>query len=179
LVSAGIVAFATAPAAAALSAPVIGEEVPATATVESRGVAMNSPMLAVDPTNSRFVALAHRQDAPDFGCGLEVSGDGGAGFVPADPIPTLPPGAERCYAPEVAFDGKGTLYFLFVGLHGAGNNPMGVFLTTSTDNGRTFGTPRQLLGPSNYQVTAGASIWCGCTRPTTTCWGGSRPRTTP
>ena len=144
--------LSTAPAAASLRAPVIGEETPATATVSARGVAMNSPALAVDPTNRRFVVLAHRQDAPEFGCGLQVSGDGGLGFVPANPVPALPDGAERCYAPEVAFDRSGTLYFLFIGLHGQGNNPMGVFLTSSTDNGRTFAPPRQLLGPSNYQV---------------------------
>ena len=150
--AAGIGIATTVPAVAGLSAPVVGEESPATAMFAAQGVAMNSPMLAVDPTDSRFVVLAHRQDAPEFGCGLQVSGNGGLGFVPANPVPTLPPGAERCYAPEVAFDRHGKLYYLFIGLHGQGNNPMGIFLTTSTDNGRTFDTPRQLLGPSNYQV---------------------------
>ena len=72
-------------------------------------------------------------DALDFGCALEVSGDAGGTFVPANPVPTLPPGAEKCYGPEVAFDRKGTLYFLFVGLRGTGNTPMGVFLTSSSD----------------------------------------------
>lgn len=137
---------------AAAGAPRVVPDVPVTATDLRRGEANNSPALAVDPTESRFVALAHRSDAPDFGCGLEVSGDGGRGWQPADPVPELPPGAEKCYAPEVAFDGHGRLYFLFVGLQGAGNSPMGAFLTSSVDRGRTFSAPQPVLGPDNYMV---------------------------
>jgi len=81
-----------------------------------------------------------------------VSGDGGRGWVRAEPVPELPPGAERCYAPEIAFDGHGRLYFLFVGLEGLGNSPMGVFITSSTDRGRTFSSPHQVLGRQNYMV---------------------------
>lgn len=127
-------------------------ELPVTATDLRRGEANNSPVLAVDPTQSRFLALAHRVDAPDFGCGLEVSGDGGRGWQPADPVPELSPRAEKCYAPEVGFDGHGRLYFLFVGLQGAGNSPMGAFLTSSVDRGRTFSPPTMVLGPENYMV---------------------------
>ncbi|MGH9224809.1 MAG: sialidase family protein [Acidimicrobiales bacterium] len=114
--------------------------------------ANNSPVLAADPTDGRFVVAAHRVDAPVFGCGLQVSGDGGRGWVGVDPVPVLPEGADVCYAPEVAFDRKGTLFYLFVGLQGLGNEPMGVFLTTSSDRGRTFSSPRQVLGEQNYQV---------------------------
>ncbi|MGH9226937.1 MAG: sialidase family protein [Acidimicrobiales bacterium] len=114
--------------------------------------ANNSPMLVVDPTNGRFVVAAHRVDAPVFGCGLQVSSNGGRDWVGVDPVPTLPEGAERCYAPEVAFDRKGTLYYLFIGLMGLGNEPMGVFLTTSTNRGRSFSTPWKILDEQNYQV---------------------------
>jgi hypothetical protein len=127
-------------------------EVPVTANDLRAPRAQNSPMLAADPTNSRFVVAATRRDAPDFSCGLELSGDGGRGWVPTTPVPKLPSGVEKCYSPEVAFDRDGVLYYLFVGLHGRGNTPIGVFLTSSDDRGRSFSKPQRLLGPGNYQV---------------------------
>lgn len=114
--------------------------------------ANNSPALAVDPTARQFVAMASRTDAPDFDCRLHVSGDGGRTWWPTEPVPRLPTAAEKCYAPEIAFAADGTLYYLFVGLHGRGNQPMGVFLTTSTDRARSFTPPVQVLGPGNYMV---------------------------
>ena len=123
-----------------------------TATDLRRVGANNSPALASDPTQPRFVALAFRSDAPEFSCGLQVSGDGGRGWQPADPVPVLPEGAEKCYAPEVAFDRQGRLYYLFLGLQGVGNSPMGAFLTSSVDRGRTWAPPHMVLGPENYMV---------------------------
>lgn len=114
--------------------------------------ANNSPQVAADPTDASFLALASRLDAPDFSCALHVSGDGGRSWIPVEPVPALPEGAEKCYAPEVAFGPDGRLFYLFVGLHGSGNEPMGVFLVTSTDRGRSFSPPRQVLGEENYQV---------------------------
>lgn len=130
----------------------IGPNVPVTATDVNVEEANNSPVLAEDPTEPRFVALASRFDNPDFGCALHLSGDGGRYWVPVQPVPELPPGAEKCYAPELAFDGNGTLYYLFVGLQGAGNSPMGAFLTTSSDRGRSFSTPRPILGPGDAPI---------------------------
>lgn len=127
-------------------------ETPVTATHQTMGPANNSPALAADPNDARFVVMANRLDAPDFSCALHLSGDGGRGWVPAIPVPDLPEGAEKCYAPEVAFDRRGVLYYLFVGLAGPGNEPMGVFLTSSSDRGRTFSPPHQLLGPHNFAV---------------------------
>ncbi len=132
-----------------------GPEVPATATDLGLQRASNSPAMVSDPTDNRFLALANRTDGPDFGCALQVSGDGGQTWVGADPVPALPPGSEKCYAPEVAFDGHGTLYYLFVGLAGLGNSPVGVFLTTTRDRGRTFSPSRQVLGPLNFSVRMG------------------------
>lgn len=145
--SGGIIGPAT-----AVDTPHVISEVPVTATDLRRAEAYNSPTMAVDPGQSRFVALAHRTDAPEFGCGLEVSGDGGRGWIRAEPTAELPAGAEKCYAPEVAFGPGGRLYYLFVGLAGPGNAPMGVFLTSSTDRGRSFAAPRMVLGPENYMV---------------------------
>jgi hypothetical protein len=133
----------------------VGENLPATANAAVSAIASNSPMLAVDPTEERFVVMANRIDAGDFSCALQVSGDGGQTFVPANPVPALPDGAEKCYAPEVAFDKKGVLYYLFVGLHGAGNQPMGVFLTKSTDRSGTFSEPLAL------PALAAGCIWYG------------------
>lgn len=132
--------------------PRVEPEVPVTATDQALAAANNSPVFAADPTEARFVVLANRLDAPDFGCALQVSGDGGRGWLPTNPVPHLPSGAEKCYAPEVAFDADGVLYFLFIGLQGAGNEPMGAFLTTSSDRGQTFSAPRQILGPLNFSV---------------------------
>lgn len=140
------------PTVAAADRPSVIPEVPVTATDLRRAEANNSPALAADPTQPRFVALAHRSDAPEFSCGLQVSGDGGRGWQPADPVPVLPAGAEKCYAPEVAFDRKGRLYYLFLGLQGLGNSPMGAFLTSSTDRGRSWAPPQMVLGPENYMV---------------------------
>lgn len=132
--------------------PKVGPEMALTPMNHSVGPSNNSPTIVADPTDGRFVAMANRMDAPDFSCALQVSGDGGRSWVPADPVPKLPKGAEKCYAPEIAFDHRGRLYYLFVGLAGEGNEPMGVFLTSSTDSARGFTEPREVLGPLNFAV---------------------------
>lgn len=130
----------------------VGLDTPATAMDEAIGPGNNSPELVADPGSSRFVVLANRVDGPDFSCALQLSGDGGATWVPADPVHTLPKGVEKCYAPEAAFDRTGRLYYLFVGLAGTGNKPVGAFLTSSVDHGRSFAPPRRVLGPDNFSV---------------------------
>lgn len=134
------------------AAPTVGPEVPVTAMDMLQTPSNNSPVVSVNPTDSRLVVLANRVDAPAFGCALQISGDGGRTWMGAVPVPALPPGADTCYGPEVAFDPDGVLHYLFIGLHGPGNEPMGVFLTTSRDRGRTFGPPREVLGPRNFGV---------------------------
>ncbi len=59
-----------------LDSPRVIENVPATTNDLRAPRAQNSAILVADPTNSRFVALANRLDAPDFSCALQVSGDG-------------------------------------------------------------------------------------------------------
>lgn len=132
--------------------PRLLNEVPVTGVDLRLGQPNNSPMVVAHPSDKDLLVLASRVDGPDFSCKLHVSGDGGRLWAPADPVPKLPPGVDKCYAPEVGYDDDGTLYYLFVGLHGAGNRPGGVFLTTSADSGRTFSTPWRVLGPLNYQV---------------------------
>lgn len=128
----------------------LGPQVAVTAANAQAGRANNSPMVVADPGEGQFLALANRLDAPDYSCSLHVSGDGGKRWTPVTPVPVLPPGADKCYGPEVAIDGKGRIHFAFLGLVGAGNLPMGMFLTTSTDRGRTFSPPRQVQGTLNF-----------------------------
>ncbi len=130
----------------------VAPEVAVTANHASLPEAYNSPVLAVDPTDSRFVVLANRLDAPGPGCALHLSGDGGRGWVPAAPVAAMPAGTKRCYAPQVAFDGHGLLYFVFAGLAGEDGGSSGVFLMTSADRGRTFSAPRRLLGPGGVDA---------------------------
>jgi len=132
--------------------PKVGAEVPVTAMDMLRKPSNNSPSMVADPTDSRFVVVANRLDAPAFGCALQVSGDGGRSWTGTVPVPVLPAGADTCYGPEVAFEASGALHYLFVGLQGLGNEPMGVYLTSSRDRGRTFTVPRQVLGPLNFGV---------------------------
>lgn len=132
--------------------PQVMPEVPVTPMNRAVEPASNSPQVVADPTDPLFVVIAHRLDAPRFSCSLQVSGDGGRGWITAQPVTNLPPGADTCYAPEVAFDRDGVLYYLFVGLQGAGNEPMGVFISTSSDRARTFSPPRQVLGELNFAV---------------------------
>ncbi|HEV2125951.1 MAG TPA: sialidase family protein [Chloroflexota bacterium] len=133
-------------------APNVDPEYPVTAMDQSVGLSNNSPRLVADPLEPRFVVMANRLDAPDFGCALQLSGDAGETWAPGHPVTELPDGTEKCYAPEVGFDRQGTLYYLFIGLAGRGNEPMGAFLTTSTDRGRTFSAPRRILGPLSFGV---------------------------
>lgn len=128
------------------------DEVAVTPTDFTAQFSSNSPVMAAEPGEPRFVVMANRLDAPDFGCALQVSGDGGRSWVTANPAPELPEGAEKCYAPEVAFDADGTLHYLFIGLAGPGNRPMGAFLAASDDRGVSFTPPRQVLGPLNFAV---------------------------
>lgn len=128
-------------------------DVPVTSVDVQTAVGHNSPAVAVDPTDARFAVVADRIDAPTPSCDLQMSGDGGRTWISADPVPTLPRGAERCYAPEVAFSRGGRLFYLFVGLHTQANAPMGVFLTSSTDRGRHFSKPRQVVGGHPFGVT--------------------------
>lgn len=140
------------PASAETGQPRVVDEVVVTAMHHGAGFSNNSPLIMADPTEPRFLAMANRLDAPDFGCALQVSGDRGRTWTTAKPVATLPEGAQKCYAPEIAFDAGGTLYYLFVGLAGRGNRPMGAFLTTSTDRAQSFTSPRPVLGPLNFAV---------------------------
>ncbi|HET9442661.1 MAG TPA: sialidase family protein [Acidimicrobiales bacterium] len=115
--------------------------------------ANNSPSLARSPLDPANLALANRVDKPRFSCALHVSADGGRTWQPREvPFPDGEEAPPRCYAPDVAFDSKGTLFVSFATLAGPGNVPNAVWLTTSADQGRTLAVPRRVLGPLAFQT---------------------------
>lgn len=130
--------------------PQLGQQVAVTAANGRASRANNSPLLVADPGDGKFLALSNRLDSPAYGCSLHVSGDGGRRWTPVDPVPVLPDGTDLCYGPEVAIDGKGRIHYAFLGLSGPGHLPFGMYITTSTDRGRTFSAPRQVQGTFNF-----------------------------
>jgi len=130
----------------------VQQEVPVTPMNLQTGPANNSPLIVQDPKDQDVLVLANRLDAPRFGCSLWISTNGGRAWLPTASSPSLPRGADTCYGPELAFDRSGTLFYLFVGLKGRGNTPMGAFLTQSRDRGLTFEKPVRVLGPNNFQI---------------------------
>ena len=113
--------------------------------------AHNSPTLVRNPARRANLAVANRIDTPFFSCALHVSQDGGASWS-RTPIPA-PKGEEpKCFAPDVAFTRDGTLHLSFVTLRGRGNVPHAVWISRSTDGGRTLSQPRKVHGPLAFQV---------------------------
>lgn len=149
------------PVAPALGQPGTFVEAPATATDLANGILNNSPALASDPSNPDLVAMAHRVDGSDRGCGLQISGDGGEGWVGVEPLGKLPPGIDRCHSPMAAFDGQGNLYYSFLGLAGPDHRVGGVFLTRSADGARTFSPPSRVAGPLAYGARVAVDLRSG------------------
>jgi hypothetical protein len=114
--------------------------------------ANNSPSLVRNPVDENNLVTANRIDAPNYSCALNVSFDGGGRWTPTA-IPA-PAGEEpKCYAPDVAFSDDGTLYLSFVTLKGRANSPNAVWISRSSDGGKTLSTPVQTpLGPRAFQV---------------------------
>jgi hypothetical protein len=114
--------------------------------------ANNSPALVRNPADQGNLVSANRIDSPNYGCALNVSFDGGGRWT-STAIPA-PAGEEpKCYAPDVAFSSNGTLFVSFVTLKGRANSPNAVWISRSTDGGKTLSTPIETpLGPKAFQV---------------------------
>ncbi|MGH2771930.1 MAG: sialidase family protein, partial [Actinomycetota bacterium] len=111
--------------------------------------AHNSPTVARNPAMPSNIVVVNRIDTPRFSCGMHVSQDGGAAWKDVEiPFPAGEELPERCFAPDAAFDGSGTLYVSFVTLYGQGNRPNAFWLSTSTDQGKTLSTPAKIIGPA-------------------------------
>lgn len=117
--------------------------------------AHNSPSLAVHPRDPQRLVVGTRIDTPRFSCAVHASRDGGRTWRAAR-VP-IPRGEEpKCYAPDVAFSADGRLHVSYVTLRGVGNVPHAVWLTSSSDGGRTLGRPRRISGPRAFQVRLAA-----------------------
>ena len=113
--------------------------------------AHNSPTVARSPRDPGRIVVTSRIDSPDFSCALHVSSDGGEAWSRVRP--PIPAGAGRkCYAPDAVFASDGTLYVSYVTLRGRGNRPSAVWLSSSSDGGRTLSAPRRVTGPLAFQV---------------------------
>jgi hypothetical protein len=114
--------------------------------------ATNSPALVRNPVEQSNLVTASRIDSPSYSCSLSVSFDGGGRWAQtAIPAPT---GEEpKCYAPDAAFSSDGTLYVSYVTLKGRANAPNNVWITRSTDGGKTLSDPvKTPLGAKAFQV---------------------------
>ncbi len=135
----------------------IGHDAPVNLSARIPGdiSAHNSPTIVRNPVRPTNLAVASRIDTPFFSCALHFSVDGGANWMQTA-IPA-PKGAEaKCYAPDVAFSQAGILYLSFVTLKGTGNTPDALWLSKSSDGGRTLSTPVQVHGPLTFQVRLAA-----------------------
>lgn len=123
--------------------PQVTGDAPVTATNLQARRSVTSPVVARDPTTPDLVAAASRRDAPGPGCGLELSGDGGASWWPVKVLGQLPDEVGACYAPQTGFDGQGRLVFSFVGMQGPPPEPAGLWMVTSDDHAQSFSVPRK------------------------------------
>lgn len=116
--------------------------------------AHNSPSLARNPDDADELVVASKVDRPRFLAALHASRDGGDTWTSLS-FPT-PAGEDRPYAPELVWTEDGVLHLSFVTLAGTGNSPDAVWLSSSTDAGRTWETPREVLGAYAFQVRMAA-----------------------
>ncbi|HEX2699168.1 MAG TPA: sialidase family protein [Acidimicrobiales bacterium] len=124
--------------------------------------AFNSPAVVASPKDADTLVVAARIDRPQLSAVVRRSEDAGATWKTTN-IP-LPPGEQRAYAPDLAFDASGDLYAAFVTLAETTNNPTGVWLTQSKDAGASFAAPTKVAGPYGYQprvLANGSTIHVG------------------
>jgi hypothetical protein len=111
--------------------------------------ANNSPTVARNPRRPDNVVIAHRVDRPRFSAALQWSLDGGRTWERSS-LP-LPDGKDRPFGPDAAFGPDGTVYVVYVNLEGPGNVPDNLWLTTSSDGGRSLRAPVRVAGRLTFQ----------------------------
>ncbi|MDQ3896689.1 MAG: glycoside hydrolase [Actinomycetota bacterium] len=120
---------------------------------------VNSPTVAYNPARRGNVVVTYRMDRPGYSAFLSYSYNGGASWEQTVlPLPrdvavcaASPQGTPCPFAPDVAFAPDGTLYVTYVNLQGNGNRPDNLWLSTSTDGGRTLSLPTKIAGPLTFQ----------------------------
>ncbi len=114
--------------------------------------ANNSPALVRNPVEEDNLVMTNRIDSPSYSCSLSVSFDGGGRWTQT-PIPAPSRDAGKCFAPDATFAADGTLYVSYVTLKGRANAPDAVWMTRSTDGGKTLLAPTDTpLGKRAFQV---------------------------
>lgn len=117
----------------------------------------NSPTVAYNPTRDGNVVVSYRMDRPGYSAFLSYSFDGGENW--GQTVLPLPPGVSGCtasqnqpcpFAPDIEFAPDGTLYVLYVNLEGNGNRPDNLWMSTSTDGGRTLSPPSRIAGALTF-----------------------------
>jgi hypothetical protein len=114
--------------------------------------ANNSPSLVRNPREAGNLVVTNRVDSPNYSCAVHVSFDGGGRWTQTA-IPA-PAGEEpKCFAPDAAFSSDGNLYVSYVTLKGRANSPNAVWISRSSDGGKTLSPPvRTPLGKNAFQV---------------------------
>ena len=119
----------------------------------------NSPSVARNPTDSTNLVATYRMDRPGYSAFLSYSFDRGKTWeqsvlpLAADvPKCAASPLGDPCpFTPDAAFGPDGTLYVLYVALRGVGNDPGSLWLSTSTDGGRTLNLPVKVAAEQTFQ----------------------------
>ncbi|MGI8983394.1 MAG: sialidase family protein [Acidimicrobiales bacterium] len=118
----------------------------------------NSPTVAANPAREGNVVVTYRKDRPGYDGLISYSFNGGTSWEQSVlPLPqgitgcTASQGAPCPFAPDVAFAPDGTLYVVYVNLVGNGNRPDNLWISTSTDGGRTLAPPARIAGALTFQ----------------------------
>ena len=111
--------------------------------------AHNSPTVVASPSEPDTLVVAARVDRPQLSAVVRRSTDNGETWDSTE-LP-LPAGEARAWVPDVAFDSEGTLYAAYLTMSEPANNPTGVWLARSADQGASFGAPVKVAGPLGYQ----------------------------
>ena len=118
----------------------------------------NSPTVAYNPAREDNVVVTYRKDRPGYDALISYSFNGGESWEQSVlPLPqgitgcTASQGAPCPFAPDIAFAPDGTLYVTYVNLVGNGNRPDNLWMSTSTDGGRTLSLPTRIAGPLTFQ----------------------------
>ena len=118
--------------------------------------AINSPTILHNPKKANNLVVTYRVDRPYYSALLQHSEDNGKTWATTE-LP-LPNGTTPCsatvagkpcpFAPDAAFDRNGKLFVLYTNLIGNGNGPQGLWVSTSTDGGKTLQDPVKIAGGS-------------------------------
>lgn len=126
--------------------------------------AYQEPTLAVNPVNSSQLAVSYDQKTNTQTCYVSTSADGGRTWSQTAVVGTgariaLPSAYPTCYAPRIAYGPSGELYYVYqAAVTGRSRTPRQVWITTSLDGGRTFGSPVLLDATTERDLFAQVAV---------------------